>query len=44
MERDNHSEADLIDLGLVVEETRGQGYDVSDGIGGLQDRPGLSDD
>lgn len=44
MERDNHSDTDLIDLGLVVEETKGSGNRYNDGIGGLQNQPGLADD
>jgi hypothetical protein len=44
MEREDHIETDLIDLGLVVEETKGSGSRYNDGIGGLQNQPGLSDD
>lgn len=44
MNREEHAGSELIDLGSVAEETKGPGFDNSDGIGGQQLVPGLSDD
>lgn len=44
MERNDHVESDLIDLGLATEETKGGNIADNDFVGGQLPDLGLSDD
>ncbi|MGB3931230.1 MAG: benenodin family lasso peptide [Sphingobium sp.] len=44
MEREDHIDTDLIDLGVVTEETKGSNVISNDRNGGQLPGPGLSDD
>ena len=44
MERDNHSENDLVDLGAVTEETKGGQENTLDSSFTMQRNGGIADD